>query len=141
MNLFVEYTKEEIEYLLSLLDKNSKLNNPLFNGISKNEIYSICRYLSFEDLPEKKVIEDYDLIWIVDGCLVEVEGKKILRKFYKNTILGVESRFFKEKKRSLITIKKSKLIFFDIKNIHNEITSKFYKNLFLLYASKFSEKG
>ena len=138
MNLFVKYSDEEVDYLLSLVDNNKRLNNPLFKGILVKEIESICSYFSFEELPEKKVIEDYDLIFVLEGCVVEVEGKKILKKYFKNDIIGIESYFFKNDKKSLITIKKSNLIFFKIKNIHNEITSKFYKNLFLLYASKFS---
>lgn len=138
MNLFIEYSQEEVEYLLSLVDNSERLNNLLFKGMSIKEIESICAYFSFEELPEKKVIEDYDLIFIVEGCVVEIKDKKIVKKYLKNDIIGIESCFFKREKKSLITIKKSKLIFFKIKNIHNEITSKFYKNLFLLYASKFS---
>ena len=138
MNLFIEYSKEEVEYLLSLLNKNYIFNIPLFKGLLKNEIEKICKYISVENLPEKKIIENYDLIWIVDGYLVEVKNKKVIKKYYKNTLIGLKSKFFKEEKKSLVTLKNSTLIFFDIKEIHNEFTSKFYKNLSIYLASNFS---
>ena len=141
MNLFVEYSKEEVEYLLSLTNSNFSFNIPLFNGLMKSEIESICRYISLENLPDKKVIENYDLIWILDGCVIEVKNKVIIKKYYKDALIGFESRFLNEDKKFLITIKKSKLIFFDIKDIHNESTSKFYKNLFTHLISNFSENN
>ena len=139
MNLFVEYSKDEVEYLLSLVDEDYEFNIPLFKGLLKSEVEEICKYISIEVLPEKKVIEKFDLIWVLDGVLVELENRVVRRKFYKDTLIGFKNKFLKENKKTLITLKKSKLIFFDIKEIHNELTSKFYKNLTLYFASNFSE--
>ena len=138
MNLFVKYSKEEIEYLLSIVNNDFGFKNPLFKGLLKNEIEEICKYISIENLPDKKVIENYDLIYLINGCVVEVKNKKIIKKYYENSLIGIKSRFLKEEKQSLITLQKSRLIFFDIKDIHNELTSKFYKNLSFYLLSNFS---
>ena len=139
MNLFVNYSKEEVEYILSLTDKNHNLKIPLFKGLLKNEIDNLCKYISIEHLNAKKVVDDYDYIWIIDGCLVEIENKKIIKKFYKNTLIGIKHKLFKEKIKPLVTLKESKLILFDIKDVHNEFSSIFYKNLSIYLGSKFSD--
>ena len=139
MNLFVEYSKDEVEYLLSLVNEDYEFNIPLFRGLLKSEVEDICKYISIEFLPERHIIKKYDLIWILDGVLVEIENKVVVKKFYKNTLIGFNKRFLKGKNKSLITLKKSKVIFFDIKDIHNELTSKFYKNLTFYLASNFSD--
>jgi len=130
MNLFTEYLPEEIDYLLSLVDFKNDIDIPIFKNMSDREINILCRYIKKEKIPPKKFIDNYDLIWIEEGILVEVENKKVIKKYYKNSLIGIEKILgLKYHDKILITYTECELYFFDIKRKHNYYTSKFYKNL------------
>jgi len=138
MNLFVEYTKEEVEILLSLFKKNYK-EVEVFEGMTNFEIENLCVYIKKEKLPPKKLVENYDYIWIISGNLVEIDPKtnKIEKKYNSNELVGINT-LFKKENNPLVSVKKSELVFFKI-NEHTEYSSKFYKNLAKYFYKKLSE--
>jgi len=135
MNLFVEYTQEEIETLLSLFKKDYK-KIEIFKGMTNFEIDKLCVYIKKEKLPPKKLIENYDYIWVISGNLIEVSStdiKKIKNKYGPKTLIGL-NKLFQKNNNPLIVVNMSELLFFKVKE-HTEFSSKFYKNL-LKYTYK-----
>jgi len=140
MNLFIEYTKQETELLLSLFRKDYE-NIEIFDGMSNYEINNLCKYIKKEILPPKKIIEKYDFIWILRGKLIEIDAEnltKIYEKYTEGDFIGLDSLCNKEK-NPLVVYSESEVIFFKI-NEHSELSSKFYKNLTKYLYKKFSKK-
>jgi len=129
MNLFVKYTEEEIEFLLSMFKKDYG-EIELFENMTNYEVNKLCVYIRKEKFPPKKLIEEYDFIWIIEGTLVEFDyndRKKVLRKYSSKDLVGINT-LFGEKNNPLLVYKESELVLFKVKE-HNEFSSKFYKNL------------
>jgi len=139
MNLFVEYTQEEIETLLSLFEKDYG-EIEIFENMTNFEINQLCIYIKKEKFPPKKLIEKYDYIWVIDGNVVEIDSnnrKKIENKYSSGDIIGLNKLI--EKNNPLIVYKESELILFKVKE-HTEYSSKFYKNLLRYTYKKLSKK-
>lgn len=140
MNLFVEYTQEEIEVLLSLFKKDYA-EIEIFNQMSNYEINQLCIYIKKEKFPPKKLIENYDFIWIVEGGAIEIDKNdktKIYQKYKSRDLIGI-NKLFGKKNNPVIIYKESDLIVFKIEE-HTEFSSKFYKNLVKYYYKKLSPK-
>ena len=129
MNLFVKYTEEEVEFLLSLFKKDYG-EIEIFENMTNYEVNKLCEYIRKEKFPSKKLIEEYDFIWIIEGTLVEFDyndRKKVLRKYSSKDLAGINT-LFGEKNNPLLVYKESELVLFKVKE-HTEFSSKFYKNL------------
>jgi len=138
MNLFVEYTQEEIETLLSLFKKDYG-EIEIFENMTNFEINQLCIYIKKEKFPPKKLIEKYDYIWVIDGNVVEIDSnnrKKIENKYSSGDFIGFNKLIHKN--NPLIIYKESELILFKVKE-HTEYSSKFYKNLLKYTYKKLSE--
>jgi hypothetical protein len=134
VNLFTNYTREEINYLLSLTKSGSSFK--IFNGLSPSEIELILSEKKEFTLHKKKsVIVDRDFLWIKKGEVLLVKEKEIT-KLKKN--MGA---FIKGKNYIILGVSESNILMFDIKG-HNELTSIFYKNVLdLMVNDKLILKG
>lgn len=139
MNLFVEYTQEEIETLLSLFKKDYA-EVEIFKNMSNYEINELCSYIKKESFNSKKIIEDYDYIWVINGVVIEIDlkTKTNIKKYSSNELIGI-NKLLNKKINPLIVYKESELILFKIKE-HTEFSSKFYKNL-VKYCMKINLKS
>ncbi len=140
MNLFVKYNEEEIEFLLSLFKKDYG-EIEIFENMTNYEVNKLCVYIKKEKFSSKKLIEEYDFIWVIEGSLIEFDyndRKKVLRKYVAKDLAGINTLFGK-KNNPLLVYKESELVLFKVKE-HTEFSSKFYKNLVKYCYNTLSQK-
>ncbi|WP_457561377.1 hypothetical protein [Caminibacter sp.] len=125
--LFISYSKEEVDFLLSLFDEN--INDvssvEMFRNLDKNE------FLKFERLKlnKKDIIKNYTNIWVLKGEIAIVKNGKIVKKISNG---GYFCKMFNDSNEFIIALKKSEIIDFDFdeKNykVLNEILRYLLKN-------------
>jgi len=134
MNLFTQYTREEINYLLSLT--NTKSTIKIFKGLSSAEVDEILSEKKDIKLSKKQsLVVDKEFLWVKKGEIVLVKDKELL-KLKKD--MGA---FLKVKGYIIVGVKEAEITMFNIKG-HNELTSIFYKNVLdLMVEDKIILKG
>ncbi len=107
--LFVTYTKEEVDFLHSLLKEKFDVNISIFKGVDKKEF---LKY-EYHELKSKQVLKNYDYIWVIDGEIGIIKNNKLIKKIGKN------EGYFCEKVKGgsyLIALKDSKIVDFDFED-------------------------
>lgn len=119
MNLFTEYTEEEIEFLLSLTNNkyiNLKKEVKFLENIDDYVIDKEIKKITVKEFDQKKVIEDnYDLLYVIDGEIVILKDSKIIKKIKNDEVFGINKLLHNES-YYLVTIKNTKICFMELKS-------------------------
>jgi hypothetical protein len=121
MNLFTEYTEEEIQILLSLTNnkyKDIKQHIKLLEDLDDYIIDRDVKKLEIKDVPKKSVINNYDMIYVVEGELGIVKDNTLVSKIKKDEIFGIK-KIIENTDYYLVTTKDSKILFIEFKNTKN----------------------
>jgi hypothetical protein len=136
MNLFTEYTEEEILLLLSLTNnkyKDIKKEIKLLEDLDDYSIDRDIKKLEIKEVEKKSVINNYDMIYVVEGEVGIVKDNTLVSKIKKDEIFGIK-KIIDDSEYYLVTTKDSKILFIEFKNTKNiyfkiisQIVSKYCK--------------
>ncbi|NPA10844.1 MAG: hypothetical protein GXO62_01210 [Epsilonproteobacteria bacterium] len=111
MNLFMEYSEKEMEFLASLpkLIKKRKVNLEDLNFFKRFEQeLNLFQKMEFE-LPQRETHHTNKIIYVIEGELGVVHLREIIRKLKKDDFFGVK-HYLQKKDYKVVALKPSYFI-------------------------------